>query len=919
MKSLAHDQAQSILSAILANRSVVILAYDPVADVLYRYGTDLSIAEEIPRYRAHLTSKSPIHPDDRQKLRELYLQSEAGQTEVRLVMDGTVTRWNVQTLATNEAGESRRRTFIARDITREKNRERELEEQATRDPLTLLYNYAHGRELVNEYLETKDPYTTCGMIVLDIDYFKYVNDTFGHLFGDQVLCALADLLRGLFGEDDIVMRFGGDEFTVLIKDIGHADLMQKGMELIEACRTLSFEGKDYTLTCSAGICFLPENESGYTFDELFGNADWALYRAKENGRNQYVFCDHLRRFEQSVGDLPAVGGIEARYLLNDIISTAFEVFDKSSSFPLAINQLLEIIGRRFRLDRITVIRTDIQAQQTGRQYQWTSDYAPEVLSTDASYTREDFVTLFNSYDEYQTCVLQADDMGAYSPGGAALLMQGGAKTVLYAAMYCEGKYTGAISYVTCRERRYWSRQNRRELGEVTKIISAHLARTLAVGQDETHLIMSEYDPLTGLTSFSQFRVELERLVIGGHAQDGYLLYMDFAGFKFFNQRYGYSEGDQLLKEFSNFVASSFGREEGALFARVVSDQFLLFLPHGGHEDITQELERLCRDFIETEALRRKGARLRMRVGIYQIEPDCVGASYAIDAANYARMQVSGKPGSTSGTVRVFDEALRERRRLENTVYNELGEALNDENFVVYLQPKVSLRTGEVTGAEALARWQTRDGVVLTPDHFIPICESSEMIKELDYYIFERVAAFIAKNERLGRRQVPISVNASILHAMDDRAAERYRAILERYGIDARYTEIELTETATIQEYEEARRLFGRLRQMGIRTAIDDFGAGYSVLNSIIDIPVETMKLDRGFIKNCTSSAREINFLNKIVQMIQALGYRVACEGIETEEQARILRDAGCDEAQGYLYSQPLPIEQYEQLVYPADA
>ena len=92
-----------------------------------------------------------------------------------------------------------------------------------------------------------------------------------------------------------------------------------------------------------------------------------------------------------------------------------------------------------------------------------------------------------------------------------------------------------------------------------------------------------------------------------------------------------------------------------------------------------------------------------------------------------------------------------------------------------------------------------------------------------------------------------------------------------------------------------------------------------MLNSIIDIPVETMKLDRGFIKNCTSSAREINFLNKIVQMIQALGYRVACEGIETEEQARILRDAGCDEAQGYLYSQPLPIEQYEQLVYPADA
>ena len=126
-------------------------------------------------------------------------------------------------------------------------------------------------------------------------------------------------------------------------------------------------------------------------------------------------------------------------------------------------------------------------------------------------------------------------------------MQGGAKTVLYAAMYCEGKYTGAISYVTCREKRYWSRQNRKELGEVTKIISAHLARTLAVnGSQSPRLDVMEYDRLTGLLAFPRFQVELERLVIGNYAVADYLLYMYFVGFKYFNQKYGYSQGDQLL-------------------------------------------------------------------------------------------------------------------------------------------------------------------------------------------------------------------------------------------------------------------------------------------------------------------------------------------------------------------------------------
>ena len=135
------------------------------------------------------------------------------------------------------------------------------------------------------------------MFVLDVDYFKNVNDTYGHIFGDEVLKRFAELFVALFDINDVIMRLGGDEFVILLKDISHAAIMKKAGKLIREVQKLKFSGTTYLATCSVGICFLPENVSGYTYQQLFENADWALYQAKKNGKNRYAFCDNLRRFE----------------------------------------------------------------------------------------------------------------------------------------------------------------------------------------------------------------------------------------------------------------------------------------------------------------------------------------------------------------------------------------------------------------------------------------------------------------------------------------------------------------------------------------------------------------------------------------------------------------------------------------------
>ena len=661
MQRNKYERNAEVLSAILKSCGMKFCEYMMKEDRLIFYDDTLTVEREIPHYMKYLQDNSSVHPEDRWIIKDFHQGKIRGEAIVRILMGKKMTKLLFQVLPMEGTDPSVCLPILAKDITREKDREALLEQQAMKDSLTSLYNHFFGKELINEYLKNKDPYATCGMMVLDVDYFKHANDIYGHLFGDQVLVELAHLLVQMFDEKDVIMRAGGDEFVIFLKDISHATLVKKGMQLVKAVRDLHFEGKDYAITCSVGICFLKENMSGYTYNQLFENADWALYRAKENGRNRYVFCDNLQRFELLEKDNSTKQNIDIRYLHNDIISTAFEIFEKTSSFSAAMKLLMEVIGYRFQLDRITVIRTDIKEKNAGKQYQWVSDSAPEVLDEPGSFTKDDFLTLFQSYDEYQTTVLQYDNMGMYSPEGAALLMQGEAKTVLYAAMYLEGKYTGAISYVVCREKRYWSKQNRKELGEVTKIISAHLARNLE-GKRETYRenYWTEYDSLTGLMSFSRFRIEAEHLIVGDYASSHLMLYSDFIGFKYFNQKFGYCVGDQLLKEFSNYFIEKMENEEGVYFTRVVSDQFLMLLPYEKGSDFLEIIDQMNKEFEQIQSEKFPGAKIRLRTGVYVIEPGCSSASFAIDAANEARKQITR---DSEVSVKLYDPSEAEKQEL----------------------------------------------------------------------------------------------------------------------------------------------------------------------------------------------------------------------------------------------------------------
>ena len=345
-----------LLMHFLVHRWFFLLEYDPRLDQLRAYDTRSRTLETLDAY---LGSEKPEHAtifaEDRWKMRALLTGELYGPLEMRFLSpEGVYYSREVDARPVEDPARGTLYVGYAKDITDQKNQTRELLEQARHDSLTQLYNNRTGKELIDRYLQAKDPYASCGMLVIDLDFFKNVNDCYGHLFGDKVLQEFARLLRTLFRSSDILVRFGGDEFVVFLKDIPNTTLLQKTRQLSESVQQVKFWENDYRMTCSIGACFLPENTAGYSFDQLFENADWALYQAKQNGRNQYVFCDNLRRYAQAVPAAPETADIDARYLHNDLISTAFELFEKNNSFETAIPLFLKIVGIRLQLDRITI-------------------------------------------------------------------------------------------------------------------------------------------------------------------------------------------------------------------------------------------------------------------------------------------------------------------------------------------------------------------------------------------------------------------------------------------------------------------------------------------------------------------------------------------------------------------------------------
>jgi EAL domain-containing protein (putative c-di-GMP-specific phosphodiesterase class I) len=252
----------------------------------------------------------------------------------------------------------------------------------------------------------------------------------------------------------------------------------------------------------------------------------------------------------------------------------------------------------------------------------------------------------------------------------------------------------------------------------------------------------------------------------------------------------------------------------------------------------------------------------------------------------------------------------ERQSLEGS----LRRALEREEFLLHYQPKVNLDTGEITGIEALIRWQQPERGLVPPAQFVPVAEDCGLIVQIGRWVLREACKQARAWQNAGLPLLPLAVNVSAVEFRDESFVEGVRAILSETGLEARYLELELTEGVLMEHAESTAAVLQQLRMMGVHLVVDDFGTGYSSLSYLQQFPIDVLKIDRSFVRRITADLDDSPIVSAIIDMGKNLSQRVIAEGIETPEQLAFLRAHHCAEGQGYLFSQPLAAAQFAHLL-----
>lgn len=412
------------------------------------------------------------------------------------------------------------------------------------------------------------------------------------------------------------------------------------------------------------------------------------------------------------------------------------------------------------------------------------------------------------------------------------------------------------------------------------------------------------DPLTGAANFNsmgeQFADKLA--AIKGKAA---LVVFDIVKFKVINDLHGYERGNKVLQRVADILRENM--RPGEFFCRSTADNFIMLLSYEDRRKFRTRLILLSTQIRRDCTVEGSCLMLNAAFGVYEITED-IPFYIMLDRTHLALGNAKEMSGDK---IQFYDEADLRRIVAEKQIENSMEEALEQGDFSVYLQPKCDFATGRMVGAEALVRWNKGDEGLVRPDDFIPIFEKNGFILRLDMFILEQVVSLLSQWKNRGLKTVPIAVNFSRLHLNDSRYIPQMTQLVDKYGVPHELIEVELTENVIFNNLECAQNVIRGLHRKGFSVAMDDFGSGYSSLNVLKNLQFDGIKLDKEFLSGFEENASAKKVIEGAVAMIKSLGIKVIAEGVETQEQADFLRQTGCDVAQGYLFSKPMTVEDFE--------
>lgn len=423
-------------------------------------------------------------------------------------------------------------------------------------------------------------------------------------------------------------------------------------------------------------------------------------------------------------------------------------------------------------------------------------------------------------------------------------------------------------------------------------------------------MLANHDPLTGLPNRSYFQDFLGHALARAQREKSQvsLLFIDLDRFKHINDSRGHEIGDQVLR----IVASRLDEQLRAddFVARLGGDEFAVVLTHPPASRAASRVARKLTEALgESFKLGQRRYAIGASIGISVYPDDGLDANTLLRQADLAMYQAKQRRSGFE----YFSAELNLAAQQQLTLETGLRYALGRNELALLYQPKVDLASGRVVGLEALVRWLTRSGNIIGPDQFIPVAEETGLIVPLGRWVVRAACEQWIEWHAAGLNPPPIAINLSPRQFSDPRLIDDIDTILKETGMDAAHLQLEVTESAAMDNPERSFEMLDALRQRGLHVYIDDFGTGHSNLRQLKRMPIDALKIDKGFVGDVLSDSDDAEIVNAIIRLAHALNLRVVAEGVEQVEQVAFLRRNGCDEIQGYVVSKPLPPDKVNAL------
>lgn len=481
------------------------------------------------------------------------------------------------------------------------------------------------------------------------------------------------------------------------------------------------------------------------------------------------------------------------------------------------------------------------------------------------------------------------------------------KTPFYSNELRMKKKNGEFIWVLSRGKAVWDSNGRpvRMAGSNTDITERKIS-------EQKINYMAYNDSLTGLPNRTFFVIKLNEYMIQAN-NNKYIgiMYLDLDNFKILNDTMGHAFGDALLKRVADML-SNVQSNEDKFVSRLGGDEFIFILPFvNDRSELEKFAELILKQFNCPILIDGYEVNITSSIGVTVYPNDGNDVDTLLknaDAAMYHAKEL-GK-----NNFKFYTEDMNRLLVEKSILDSELRHAVRHKRFVVYYQPQISMKTGEIVGMEALVRWKHSEKGIIMPDKFIPLAEETGLIIPIGELVLKNACMVYKKWLDKGYLPKKIAVNLSARQFQQENLVEIIENVLKETGMDPKHLELEITESIAMQNMEYTVQVLNTLIAMGINISLDDFGTGYSSLNYLKKLPINILKIDKSFVKDITQSSDEAAIAKAIISMGHSLKLEIVAEGVETDEQFQFLKYYACDRAQGYLFSKPVPEEELERML-----